>query len=63
VSQSFGPGDGVELVRHYSPWGDPPPQGTVVKASNRLICCKMDRSGKLVRFPPYELRLLQKENT
>lgn len=52
----FEPGDRVELVRHYSFWGDPPPQATVVSATNRRIRCKMDRSGKLIRFSPEDLR-------
>jgi hypothetical protein len=53
---AFKPGDRVELVRYYSLWGDPPPQGTVVRTSNRYVCCKMDRTGKLIRFPPDDLR-------
>ena len=53
--EPFAPGDRVELVRHYSFFGAPPPQGTVVGTTNRLILgCKMDRSG--TRFPPSDLR-------
>jgi len=57
---AFKPGDRVELVRHYSPWGDPPPQGTVVGSSTRLVRCKMDRTGKVVRYPPSDIRLVPK---
>ena len=48
--EPFAPGDRVELVRHYSFFGAPPPQGTVVGTTNRLIRCKMDRSGRVIRF-------------
>jgi hypothetical protein len=57
---AFKPGDRVELVRHYSFWGDPSPQGTVVSTSNRRVRCKMDRSGKLIRFLPDDLRLVKR---
>jgi hypothetical protein len=53
---AFKPGDRVELVRHYSFWGDPAPQGTVVSATSRCIRCKMDRSGKLITYLPGDLR-------
>jgi hypothetical protein len=53
---AFRPRDRIELVRHCNPWGDPPPQGTVVGASNRRVRCKMDRTGKLIRFLPEDLR-------
>ena len=36
--------------RANSFFGAPPPQGTVVGTTNRLIRCKMDRSGKVIRF-------------
>ena len=55
---AFKPGDRVELVRHYSFWGDPPPQGTVVSTTSRRIRCKMDRSGKLITYFPGDLRRL-----
>jgi hypothetical protein len=57
---AFKPGDRVELVRHYSFWGDPPPQGTVISKTNRRVCCKMDRSGKLIRFLPDDLRHVER---
>jgi hypothetical protein len=53
---AFEPGDRVELVRHYNPWGDPPPQGIVVGKGYYCIRCKMDRSGKVIRFKPEDLR-------
>ena len=56
----FKPGNRVELVRYYSFWDASPPQGTVVKTSDRRITCKMDRSGKLIRFRPEDLRLVTK---
>ena len=52
----FKSGDRVELLRYYSFWGEPPPQATVVSTSNKHVLCKMDRRGKLIRFPPSELR-------
>jgi hypothetical protein len=55
--EEFKPGDRVELVRHFSPWGDPSPQATVVSASNRCVRCKMDRNGKVIRFLPHDLRI------
>ena len=56
---AFKPGDRVELVRHYSFWGDSPPQGTVISTTNRCVRCKMDRSGRLVRFLPDDLRHIE----
>ena len=56
---AFEPGDRVELVRYYSFWGDPPPQGTVLRTTNRLITCKMDRTGKLIRYRPDDLRRVE----
>jgi hypothetical protein len=53
---AFKPGDRVELVRHYNFWGEPPPQATVISTTNRRIRCKMDRSGKLIRFLQEDLR-------
>jgi hypothetical protein len=53
---AFKPGDRIELVRYYSFWGDPPPQGTVISTSLRCVTCKMDRRGKLIRFLPNDLR-------
>ena len=57
---AFKPGDRVELVRHYSFWGDPPPQGTVISTTNRCVRCKMDRSGRLIRFLPGDLRYIER---
>lgn len=57
---AFKPGDRVELVRHYSFWGDPPPQGTVISTSNRRVRCKMDRTGKLIRYFPDDLRHVER---
>ena len=55
----FKPGDRVELVRHYSFFDASPPQGTVISTTNRRIRCKMDRTGKAIRFPPTDLRRLE----
>ena len=52
----FEPGDRVELVRHYSLSGDPPPQGIVVGKGYHCVRCKMDRTGKVIRFKPEDLR-------
>jgi hypothetical protein len=56
TTDAFKPGDRVQLVLHYSFWGDPLPQGTVIRISNSHVCCKMDRTGKLIRFLPQDLR-------
>jgi hypothetical protein len=56
---AFKPGDRIELVRHYSFWGDPSPQGTVINTTSRCVHCKMDRSGKLIRFLPADLRHIE----
>jgi hypothetical protein len=56
---AFKPGDRVELARHFSFWGDPPPRGTVVSTTNRRVRCKMDRTGKLIRFLPEDLRCVE----
>jgi hypothetical protein len=53
---SFEPGDRVELVRHYSFFDAAPPQGTVVGTTNRRVRCKMDRTGRVIRFLPGDLR-------
>ena len=58
--EAFKPGDRVELVHHYSFSGEPPPQGTVLTTGYRLIRCKMDRSGKVVRFSPDDLRHVER---
>jgi hypothetical protein len=60
---AFKPGDRVELVRHYSFWGDPPPQGTVVSTSNHRVRCKMDRTGKLIRFRPGDLQQVKRRGS
>ena len=52
---AFKPGDRIELVRHYSLWGDPPPQGNVVSTTKRLVRCKMDRTGRVIGFRPDDL--------
>ena len=57
---AFKPGDRVELVRHYSFWGGPPPQGTVISTTNRRVRCKMDRSGRLIRYLPDDLRHIER---
>ena len=57
---AFKQGDRVELVRHYSFWGAPPPQGTVISTTNRCVRCKMDRSGRLIRFLPDDLRHIER---
>ena len=56
ASNSFNPGDRVQLVLHYDLWGAPPPQATVISTSNRYVRCKMDHSGKMIRFLPQDLR-------
>ena len=43
---AFKPGDRVELVSYYSFWGEPFPQGTVIRTTDRTIHTKMDRNGK-----------------
>jgi hypothetical protein len=57
---AFKPGDRVELVRYYSFWGDAPPQRTVISTSNRRVRCKMDRTGKLIRYFPDGLRHVER---
>jgi hypothetical protein len=57
---AFKPGDRVELVRYYSFWGDAAPQGTVISTSNRRVHCKMDRTGKVIRFSPDDLRHVER---
>ena len=59
---AFKPGDRVELVRYYSFWGDPPPQGIVISTSNRRVHCKMDRTGKLIRYFPDDLRHVERSH-
>jgi hypothetical protein len=53
---AFKRGDRVELLLYYDFWGNPPPKGTVVGTSTRHVSCKMDRSGKVVRFLPQDLQ-------
>jgi hypothetical protein len=53
---AFKPGDRVELVRYCSLSGEPSPQGTVVSMGYRLVRCKMDRTGRVIGFPPDDLR-------
>ncbi len=47
--------DRVELLLYYDFWGSPPPKGTVVRTSIPHVSCKMDRSGKVIRFLPQDL--------
>ena len=54
---AFRIGDRVELLLFYSFHGEPRPQGTVVGVG-RMIRCKMDRNGKVVRFEPSDLRVI-----
>ena len=56
---AFEIGDRVELLLFYSFDGDPPPQGTVVGKSSKCVHTKMDRSGKVIRFDPRDLRILE----
>jgi len=56
---AFRVGDRVELMLFYSFHDEPLPQGTVVSVG-RLIHCKMDRNGKVVRFEPSDLRVIGK---
>ncbi len=59
---AFRPGDLIELVRYYSFWGDPPPQGIVISTSNRRVHCKMDRTGKLISYFPDDLRHVERSH-
>ena len=43
----------------YGFHGEPCPRGTVVSVG-RTIHCKMDRNGKVVRFEPSDLRVIDK---
>ena len=57
--QVFKVGDRVELLLFYRVHDDDPlPQGTVVGTSARCIRAKMDRNGKVVRFDPKDLRVI-----
>ena len=53
---AFKLGDRVELLLYYDFGGNPPPKGTVVGTSTRHVSCKMDRSGKVIRFLPQDLQ-------
>ena len=55
---TFKPGDRVELVRYYSFWGEPLPQGTVISTSDHTINTKMDRNGRMRRLSPDDLRVV-----
>ena len=55
---AFKRGDRVELVRYYSFWGQPLPQGTVISATDRRILTKMDRNGRMIRLSPDDLRVV-----
>ena len=56
---AFRVGDRVELMLFYGFHGEPCPRGTVVSVG-RTIHCKMDRNGKVVRFEPSDLRVIDK---
>ena len=56
---AFKRGERVELVLYYDFWGSPPPERTVVGTSRRHVSCKMDRSGKVIRFLPQDLQRVQ----
>jgi hypothetical protein len=60
ILDAFKPGDRIELVRYYSFSGEPPPQGTVLSTTNRRVSCKMDRTGKVIRFTPDDLRHVER---
>ena len=53
VIHAFKRGDRVELVRYYSFWGEPLPQGTVISATDRTILTKMDRNSRMIRLSPF----------
>ena len=55
---AFRVGDRVELMLFYSVVGEPRPLGTVVSVG-RTIHCKMDHSGKIIRFEPSDLRVIR----
>ena len=57
---AFQVGDRVELLLFYGFHGEPRPQGTVTAIGHRTIRCKMDRNGKVVRFEPSDLRVIDK---
>jgi len=59
---AFRTGDRVELMLFCSPVGGPQPQGTVVSVG-RMIHCKMDRNGKIIRFEPSDLRRIGRGET
>jgi hypothetical protein len=61
--QAFKPGDRVELVRYYSFWGEPLPQGTVISITDRTIHTQMDRNGRMIRFSPDDLRVVPPKPT
>jgi hypothetical protein len=60
---AFKRGDRVELVRYYSFWGEPLPQGTVISATDRTILTKMDRNGRMIRLSPEDLRVVPPQPT
>ena len=55
---AFKPGDRVELVRYYSFWGEPFPQGTVISTTDRTIHTNIDRNGKMIRLSPDDLQVV-----
>ena len=52
-------GDRVELLLWYSLEGAPPPKGRVVSIG-RCVSVKMDRSSKVIRFAPSDLRIIKR---
>ena len=56
---AFKVGDRVELLLFYSFHDDPLPQGTVIGVSSTHVSVKMDRNGKVVRFHPSDLRIIE----
>ena len=59
---AFRVGDRVELLLFYGFHGEPCPRGTVVSVG-RMIHCKMDHSGKVVRFEASDLGLIGRGET
>ena len=49
-----------EFLLFYGFHGEPRPQGTVVSVGSRCVRCKMDRNGKVVRFEPSDLLVIEK---
>jgi hypothetical protein len=56
---AFNIGDRVELLLFYGFHSEAPPQGTVVGKSSKRVHCKMDDTGRVIRFDPSDLRVIE----